>query len=360
MNNWNEYLASLSAPAAAPADDAVGAAHAHFGNVLTAAQLADGFVAPVGNLGLIAAQGLDAATFLHGQLTNDVANLPPGEVRLAGYCTPKGRLQATMLMWRADADAVPTIYLQLPLAVQPGFQKRLSMFVMRAKAKLLDVTGEPRHAVVLGLGGARAEAALREQVATLPATPNTATEGAAGTVLRLADAFNAPRYLWLTSEATALSALPALQKTLALGGTDAWELSGIHAGIAQVTGATFEQFVPQMVNLELVGGVNFKKGCYPGQEIVARSQYLGKLKRRTTLATIADPLAAAGAEVFSLDDPLQPCGMIVNAAPNGAGGVDALVEVKLAALEQEVRLGSTTGARVAFLPMPYVLDALDL
>jgi folate-binding protein YgfZ len=127
-----------------------------------------------------------------------------------------------------------------------------------------------------------------------------------------------------------------------------------------VTSATLEQFVPQMINYELVGGINFKKGCYPGQEIVARSQYLGKLKRRTTLATIADPAAVAGAELFSLDDPAQPCGMVVNAAPNGAGGVDALVEVKLATLEQAVHLGSTSGARVAFLPMPYSLDALDL
>jgi len=399
---------SAAAPATAPAGAAGASAaatgtpaadsYANFGAALTAAQLADGFVAPIGNLGLIAATGADAATFLHGQLTNDVANLPQGEVRLAGYCTPKGRLQATMQMWRgaASASAAPsasgtaaasgpgaavpapvsassadgtaafgattpdTIYLQLPLALQPAFQKRLSMFVMRAKARLVDATRDPRFAVVLGFGGARAGAALSQHVDTLPPAPNTARESANGMVLRLADAFGAPRYLWLTSAGTALAALPGLRQTLTLGGTDAWELSGIHAGIAQVTAATLEQFVPQMINFELVGGVNFKKGCYPGQEIVARSQYLGKLKRRTTLATIADPAAAAGQELFSVDDPAQPCGMIVNAAPNGAGGVDALVEIKLAALDQAVHLGSTTGAVVEFLPMPYALDALDL
>jgi folate-binding protein YgfZ len=388
MNNWNEYLASLApgatatAPAAfmataaaavtgtagimagaddstvAPAAPAGAATYADFGVALTAAQLAIGFVAPVGNLGLIAARGDDAATFLHGQLTNDVVKLPAGEVRLAGYCTPKGRLQATMLMWRAATDG--TIYLLLPAAIQPAFQKRLSMFVMRAKAKLVDATRDAQNAVVLGLGGAHADAALRAHGATLPPAPNTVVEDASGTLLRLADAFGAPRYLWLTSAETALRALPVLTATLALGGTEAWELSGIHAGIAQVTPATVEQFVPQMINYELVGGVNFKKGCYPGQEIVARSQYLGKLKRRTTLVTIADPAAAAGLELFALDDPDQPCGMVVNAAPNGAGGVDALVEIKLAALEQAVHLGSTVGARVEFLPMPYALDALDL
>jgi folate-binding protein YgfZ len=398
MNNWNETLSALAqrGPAtaaesvadamataatavtgtagamafavdtAAPAASALPATYRDFGVTLTTAQLADGFVAPVGNLGLIAATGADAATFLHGQLTNDVANLPVGEVRLAGYCTPKGRLQATMTMWRAEGSAEApgatpgTIYLHVPLALQPAFQKRLSMFVMRAKAKLIDATQDPRNAVVLGVGGARAGAALLQHVASLPPGVHTSVEHADGTVLRLADAFGAPRYLWLTSVDAALAALPALKDTLALGGTDAWELSGIHAGIAQVTSATLEQFVPQMINLELVGGVNFKKGCYPGQEIVARSQYLGKLKRRTALATIADPAVVAGEELFSQDDPAQPCGMVVNATPNGAGGVDALVEIKLAALEQSVHVGSTGGAPVTFLPMPYSLDALDL
>jgi len=357
---------SAGAMALAGAGDAP-ATYPDLGAALTTAQLADGFVAPVGNLGLIAVTGADGATFLHGQLTNDVLNLPAGAVRLAGYCTPKGRLQATMTMWRGsvagadDGTAEPgAIYLQLPLELQPAFQKRLSMFVMRAKAKLVDAAHDPRNAVVLGVGGARAGAALLQHVASVPPAAYSVVEHANGTVLRLADAFGAPRYLWLTSTDAALAALPALQGTLALGGTDAWELSGIHAGIAQVTGATFEQFVPQMINLELVGGVNFKKGCYPGQEIVARSQYLGKLKRRTALATIADPAASAGQELFSEDDPGQPCGMVVNAAPNGAGGVDALVEIKLAALDQMVHLGSATGAQVAFLPMPYALDALDL
>lgn len=381
--------ASAAAPAHAAQGDTTADTntYANFGAVLTAAQLADGFVAPVGNLGLIAVTGADAATFLHGQLTNDVTSLSPGTVRLAGYCTPKGRLQATMLMWRglgapvaspapatatalsATTAAAPgidagadtdTIYLQVPRAIQPAFQKRLSMFVMRAKAKLRDATGEPANEAVLGLGGAGADAALRAHVPTLPAAPNTSVQSDAGTVLRLADAFGAPRYLWLTTGDTAIAALPALRETLALGGTDAWELSAIHAGIAQVTPATFEAFVPQMINFELVGGVNFKKGCYPGQEIVARSQYLGKLKRRTTLVTIPDATAAAGTELFSLDDPAQPCGMVVNAAPNGAGGVDALVEIKLAALDQAVHLGSTAGTRVEFLPMPYVLDPLDV
>jgi folate-binding protein YgfZ len=351
MNDWTEHLALQGARFHPERAGEI----ADFGTVLTAADLAGGFVAPVTDLGLIAVAGEDAATFLHNQLTNDVEHLDTAAVRLAGYCTPKGRLQASFLMWR-DADAV---WLQLPRTIQAPLQKRLSMFVLRAKAKLRDATEEPERVAVLGLGGERAGPALRMLVDTLPAAPYTRSEGAFGTVLRLADAFGAPRYLWLTSTSTASAALPALRLALAFGGNDAWQLAAIHAGVPQITQPTQEQFVPQMVNYELIGGVNFKKGCYPGQEIVARSQYLGKLKRRMALATLDNAAARAGDEVFAAADPDQPCGMVVNAAPNGAGGADVLVEIKLAALDGEVRHGAAGGTPLRFAPLPYALDAPD-
>jgi folate-binding protein YgfZ len=325
------------------------------GEQLSVDQVAAGFIATVSDQGLIAVNGDDAAKFLHTQLTNDVEHLSTTDVRFAGFCTPKGRLQASFLMWR-DVDA---IYLQLPRAIQAPLQKRLSMFVMRSKAKLIDATDALPFATVLGLGGAKAQAALGQIVPTLPTTPMTKTDGAFGTVLRLNDAFGAPRYLWLTSNETAAAALAALGTTLSVGGSQAWQLATIHAGEPQVGAATQEQFVPQMINLELLGGVNFKKGCYPGQEIVARTKYLGKIKRRAALARIADAAARPGDEVFSLLEPSQPCGMVVNVAPNGIGGADALVEIKLAQMNEEVRIGSADGAVVTFLPMPYSLDAID-
>jgi hypothetical protein len=351
MNPWIEHLSSLGARF--QADDATQIED--FGRVLTPAELADGFVAPVTSLGLIAAAGIDAASFLHNQLTNDVEHLGQEEARLAGYCTPKGRLQATFLMWRNADD----IFLALPRAIQPPLQKRLTMFVLRAKAKLRDATAETANGAVLAVGGAKAADALARHAGALPDAPWRKTEGAAGTVIRLSDAFGQPRFLWLTAPDTAIAALPQLRETLALGGDAAWRLSNIHAGIPQVTQPTQEQFVPQMINYELIGGVNFKKGCYPGQEIVARSQYLGKLKRRMALATLPDAAARAGDEVFASDDPSQPSGMIVNAAPNGQGGADVLVEIKLAALEHEVRHGAPGGALLAFQPLPYAIDAPD-
>jgi len=351
MSNWTEHLSAHGArfhvDHATEVED--------FGRPLTVGDLSTGFVAPVTDQGLIAIAGDDAARFLHSQLTNDVEHLGTGEARFAGFCTPKGRLQASFLMWRDDE----AIYLQLPRAIQPPLQKRLSMFVMRSKAKLRDATDEAPFAAVLGLGGAAAQAALAAHVDTLPGAPMSKTHGAFGTVLRLNDAFGAPRYLWLASFEAASAALPALKQTLALGGNQAWHLATIHAGEPQVSAATQEQFVPQMINLELLGGVNFKKGCYPGQEIVARTKYLGKIKRRAALASIDNAAARAGDEVFSSADPDQPCGMVVNAAPNGAGGADALVEIKLAALDESVHLGSSAGARLEFLPMPYSLDPID-
>ncbi len=350
MDNWNDYLASQGARHS-PDDTSQ---TADFGRALNVSDMAGGFVAVVSDLGLIAVTGDDAASFLHNQLTNDVEHLGTGEARLAGYCTPKGRLQATFLMWR-DAQSV---YLQLPRELQPALQKRLSMFVLRSKAKLSDAGAE---VVVLGLGGAAAQSALRQHVDALPATPYAKVDAPLGTLIRVADAFGAPRYEWILAPANAAAVMPALRASLALGGNQAWQLSAIHAGVPQITARTQEQFVPQMINFELLGGVNFKKGCYPGQEIVARSQYLGKLKRRAALVTIDAAAAKAGDEVFALSDPGQPCGMVVNAADNGAGGVDALVEMKLAALEEgDIRLGSADGARLAFQPMPYPLDAIEV
>jgi folate-binding protein YgfZ len=351
MNHWIEHLATLGARFHPDSPTQV----EDFGRALTTADLERGFVAAVTDLGLIAVAGEDAASFLHNQLTNDVAHLGTTEARLAGYCTPKGRLQATFLMWR-DAEAV---YLQLPRAIQAPLQKRLSMFVLRSKAKLRDATDEAPYAAVLGLGGAAAGDALRARIGELPAAPYAKIDGAFGTVIRLADAFNQPRYLWLTTADDAVDALSALRATLALGGNAAWQLAAIHAGVPQIGQSTQEQNDPQMINYELLGGVNFKKGCYPGQEIVARSQYLGKLKRRMTLATLLDAAARPGDEVYSVDDPDQPSGMIVNAAPNGAGGADALVEIKLAALDGDVRHGSAGGTKLDFLPLPYPLDALE-
>ncbi|MGI4849794.1 MAG: YgfZ/GcvT domain-containing protein [Janthinobacterium lividum] len=339
----------------------------------------DGFVAPLTDLGLIAAAGDDAASFLHGQLTNDVEHLDLGHARLAGYCTPKGRLLATMLIWKTG-DA---ILLCLPREIQPAIQKRLQMFIMRAKAKLADVADTE---VVLGLAGPASSLALAHWFEQMPQAPYAKADSRAGTLIRLADADGAARYQWITTVEIAQQAWARLTETLEPKPASAWRRLDILAGIPQVTRATQEQFVPQMINYEAIGGVNFKKGCYPGQEIVTRSQYLGKLKRRMILASVAkdvleralasagreasdadaaaghaDAAAAhAGTEVFSSTDPQQPCGMLVNAERAADGGLDCLVEIKTAMLEAgTLHLGSADGMQILPSTLPYLVPEPD-
>ena len=307
------------------------------------------FVAPLTHLGLIAATGEEAATFLHNQLTNDVETLNGAQARLAGYCTPKGRLLATMLIWKSPQG----IYLQLPREIQAAVQKRLQMFIMRAKAKLADVSDSE---VVLGLAGNQAAAALAPWFPAPPTAAYGVVHAEAGTLIRLPDADEAPRFQWIAPLATAEAAWPQLVQTLQPTGAAAWRLLDIRAAIPLVVKATQEQFVPQMVNFEVLGGVNFRKGCYPGQEIVARSQYLGKLKRRMLPATVMASGVLPGAEVYASSDPEQPCGQIVNAEVSGEQ-THCLVELKTAVLDDgaEIHLGSAVGPLLRIGTLPYEL-----
>ncbi len=346
-NSWLQFLLQHGARV----DEGDMPLNVSFGAQPAAAKLPRSFVAPLTDLGLIAATGEDVPSFLHNQLTNDVEHLDTAETRLAGYCSPKGRLLATFLMWKTG-DA---IMLQLPRQIQAAVQKRLQMFVLRAKARLNDATDG--HAL-LGIGGDAAGDTLKAWFPALPAAPYAKIDNSAGTLILLADASGSPRYQWIAPVDIAQQAWAELTKTLAPIGTAMWRLTDIHAGVPQITQATQEQFVPQMINYELIGGVNFKKGCYPGQEIVARSQYLGKLKRRMLLASVDSTEASAGMEVYSSVDPDQPCGMIVNAEPNLKGGADCLVELKIAASEAgAIHLGSVQGPVLAFGVLPYSLPA---
>jgi folate-binding protein YgfZ len=225
------------------------------------------------------------------------------------------------------------------------------MFVLRAKCKLSDASGSLR---LWGLAGDAARAWLG---ADAPAGVWARREVSGATVIRLPDALlpagggTVARYLWASPEGTPAPALPALD-------LDAWRWLEVHSGVARIVAATSEQFVPQMVNLELVGGVNFQKGCYPGQEIVARSQYRGTLKRRAFVATTDAPLAA-GAEVVHSDDPTQPAGLVALAA-SAFGHHAALLELKLAAADGgSLHAGSADGPllRLGILPYPIPTEA---
>ena len=309
-----------------------------------------GFISFLSDLGVIRASGDDARHFLHNQLTNDIDNLSTDEARLAGYCSPKGRLLASLLTWAVDDD----ILMMLPKSLLPSFQKRLQMFVLRTKVTLEDVSN------ALAVVSVGVSAGTPSDAVPLPELPYRSKRLSGGHLIRMADAQGLRRALWIGPADQRDTLLAALPRDLPQQPEAYWRWLDIQAGVPQILDATREQFVPQMVNFELVGGVNFRKGCYPGQEIVARSQYLGKLKRRMLLASVdiaalAD--VAPGTEVFSDDDPGQPSGMIVNAERGPDGRIACLVEIKIDAVRSPVHLGSADGPLLQFGVLPYSLDA---
>jgi folate-binding protein YgfZ len=289
--------------------------------------------------GVIRAEGPDAASFLHGQLTQDVTHLDASHARLAGYCSAKGRLLATFIVWR---PAPEQILLACSADLLPATLKRLSMFVLRAKCKLSDARGE---IVLHGLAGASAQAWLGSDA---PPDPWALRMKGSAQIIRLPDADSTPR--WIAAGPAEAPPLPEIDASL-------WGWLEVRSGVPRVTAATSEQFVPQMLNLELLGGVDFKKGCYPGQEVVARSQYRGTLKRRTYLLD-SDEALSAGTEVFHSDDPSQPAGMVVLTASRPDGQHAALVELKIAAIEGGgLHAARSDGPRLSVQPLPYPLDA---
>lgn len=311
------------------------------------ADLADGYACILSQQSLMQVNGDDAASFLHNQLSNDVEHLEEGEARYAAYCTPKGRMLASIYYWKNKQD----IYLQCSTTLQPALQKRLQMFVMRAKARLEDIS---ENLSFLGLGGTQAQVFLQQYFAQLPTAINQTVNGEYGVLIRRADAFDQPRYQWVIARTVLEQVLSTLQAKLKIIDSQIWRLGDIYAGIPEVREQTKEQFVPQMVNFELIGGVNFKKGCYPGQEIVARSQYLGKLKRRMAIAKIEATNVALATEIYSEKDPSQPCGMVVNAETSFGESTMCLVEIKLADHEDgKVHLGSIDGPLLQFQALPY-------
>ena len=296
------------------------------------------------HLGVIRVTGDDAVKFLQGQLTQDVALMSLSESHLAAFCNVKGRMQASFVVFKRSPQEVLLVCNRDILAQTV---KRLSMFVMRAKAVLLDASGE---FVLYGLAGSAIES-----IAASASNVWSKHDIDAANLVFLYPGAGQARALWCAPAGT----LPPTGPDMPL---PIWNWLEVRSGIAMVTLPIFEAFVPQMLNYESVGGVSFKKGCYPGQEIVARSQFRGTLKRRAYLVHGSGE-ASVGQEVFQATDPDQPCGMVAACAPHPAGGFDAIVSMQTAAAANLTNLanspvlclGSSTGPVLTLLAMPYAL-----
>ncbi|TSE35546.1 CAF17-like 4Fe-4S cluster assembly/insertion protein YgfZ [Tepidimonas charontis] len=322
---------STSHPATAAA---VGATDAPPELAAVGSALPAGGCAPLSDWGVLLAEGPDAAAFLHGQLTNDVLQLDEQHARLAAYCSPKGR----MLMSAVVVRLAEGVALCLPRERLAPMLKRLAMFVLRAKVRLHDASA------LWTLWGVIGESVP----ADLAAAPWSVWRDEGGAWVRLPPALGRERALRVQAATAPAPSAVSLPPGL-------WPWLEVMSGVVHVCDATAEAFVPQMINYESVGGVNFKKGCYPGQEVVARSQFRGTLKRRGYLAAAEGPVAA-GQEVFHPADTEQPVGLIAQAAAAPDGSWHAFLSLQTSAADgQPLRAGTPDGVGLRLLPLPYPL-----
>jgi tRNA-modifying protein YgfZ len=303
---------------------------------------------PLLHLGVIRSTGPESAPFLHNLVSNDVQKMAPDAAAWNSFNSPKGRMIASFLIWpEAEGHA-----LALSADILPAFLKKLSMYVLRSKVKLSDASADT---VLIGIAGPDAAAALQSAGVSVPAARMNQAGGS-----------DAPRCIRVGESlfvvAVAADAAAGVFDALVAGGavkagTAAWQLTMIRAGLPLITAATQDEFVAQMLNYELIGGVSFHKGCYPGQEIVARTQYLGKLKKRMYRVAIpASTAPAAGMDLYAPDFGDQSAGKLVNVAPAPDGGFEGLAVLQTSSADAgDVHLGSPDGARVTLLDLPYAL-----
>jgi folate-binding protein YgfZ len=297
-------------------------------------------------LGTLAVGGPDAAAFLQGQFTNDVDALEAGASQFSAWCSPKGRVFANFLLRRLAADRFEAL---LPASLLEPLRKRLGMFVLRSKVTLADA-GDAT--VRFGLGGPSAPTCVSGAFGTVPALHRScAIEG--GALISLPGG----RFAVFVAPEHAQAAWARLSQARP-GGFPCWQWLTLRAGVPAVTPETQDLFLPQVLNLDALDAVSFRKGCYTGQEIVARTQYLGRLKERLALAHSASAAPPPGTRMFAAAYGDQPCGTVVNAANAPGGGADLLAVMQIAALESgELRLGAIDGPRAAALPLPYPLPS---
>lgn len=297
---------------------------------------------PLGHLALLQAGGADTTAFLHGQLSNDVQGLAPGESLLAGYCNAKGRLFAVPRLWRAGDDW----QLCLPADTADGVLKRLRMFVLRSKVTLTrrdDLT-------LLGVAGDSAVDCLRQAGLPVPQAIDAVSLDRDVAVLRLPGA--SARFQICVPDAAAPALWAALAECARPMPGSVFRLLDIDVGLPAIHPPTLEAFVPQMVNLDRVGGVSFRKGCYPGQEIVARMHYLGKPSRRMYRLRAAGGTPEPGMPV--LDPAGREVGNVVDAQVADESGCRLLAVLQVTASEGTLHLPD--GGPLERLPLPYALD----
>lgn len=305
------------------------------------------------DLAVIALTGDDATSFLQSQITQDLSSIGPATSALAGYCSARGRLLASMIVLQKNTEPSAGWLLLTKADAASAFAQRLRMFVLRAKVNV-----EISDLTVCGLSAPRSGQAPEN--ITSPDVPD-----------------DAPPYTVVRRDTHILIRTPSSESAkyarwwcLGDPGTDistsetslqAWQTEDIAAGLPWVQAATQDTFIPQTLNMDLIGGVSFTKGCYPGQEVVARSHYRGTIRRRMAYAVgaagdISSVSDLPGSDTFNALKPDNPCGRVINAAISD-DALHVLIEVQLADLDTaDFRLGSGDGTAIAIHALPYQIQ----
>ncbi|HEX4884806.1 MAG TPA: folate-binding protein [Casimicrobiaceae bacterium] len=305
-------------------------------------------VADASAVGLVAFTGPEAAAFLHGQLSTDVKALRPGHAHWSTYNSPKGRMLATLFLGRPASGAADRYEALLAADVAAAVAKRLAMFVLRSK---LTVADETAAFVRFGVGGPNAAGAVAAALGAAPPPGGYAVLDDGTRIAHLPDA----RLVVLAPEARSAEVLERLAVHATPAAADVWTWLGIRAGVPMVTAATQDQFVAQTANQDALGALDFRKGCYPGQEIVARTQYLGRLKERLFVLAADAPPPGPGTRLYAPAFGDQACGTVVNSAPDPGGGSLLLGVLQTGAGAGPVALGAVNGPAVRVQALPYAL-----
>jgi len=324
---------------------------AHYGNPAMETQIATSgeVIADLSQRALIAVRGADAEKYLQGQLTNDIHAVTETDSQLSAHCSPKGRALACYRIFRRE----DTIYLALPETLLEASLAHLRKYVLMSKVSLEVET----NLVQIGYASAKGIHHLREIIHAIPEEVNGVTHSDDLTVIRIPGPH--PRFEMLGTAAAVKALWTKLDVHAAAVGAGPWTLLDILAGLPDLQPETVDAFVPQMINLDVLGGISFNKGCYTGQEIVARTHYLGKLKRRMYRlhCPVDSPPAAATAIYNTAHRSDESAGSVVVAQEAPEGGVALLAVLQIeAAAQGELRLGSADGPQCSLQPLPYSLE----
>ena len=301
----------------------------------------ENIICDLSHLGLLEISGEDAVTFLQGQVTNDVKLLSGNNAHYTGYCSAKGRLLALFFAFSHNNQ----LHLELNHELIEPIAKRMKMYVLRSKVNINNISDST---VRIGLNGHKIPELLTTFFSKIPQSAFESISADNSTLIRLPS--ESPRFEIICDVVRAKELWQALKEHCKPVGKPCWEWLEVQAGIPDIYPNTQEEFVPQMVNLDSLNAINFKKGCYTGQEIVARTHYLGKVKRRTHLTHIntTEP-PHAGDDLVNLSG--EAVGKIVRSAPAPSSGYDVLAEIRLESLENGMI--NWKGLELKINPLPY-------